>query len=84
MTDVEAGGLLIDRGLLLGLLFGAQRACVAAFALALGEVKTKVEELGAQGFDFALDAGRTSYAVTTAPRRLAVPMACRPAIPAPE
>ena len=52
--DVEAGGLLIDRGLLLGLLFGAQRACVAAFALALGEVKTKVEELGAQGFDFAL------------------------------
>ena len=41
-------------GLLLGLLFGAQRACVAAFALALGEVKTKVEELGAQGFDFAL------------------------------
>ena len=28
--DVEAGGLLIDRGLLLGLLFGAQRACVAA------------------------------------------------------
>ena len=52
--DVEAGGLLIDRGLLLGLLFGAQRAGVAALALALGEVKTKVEELRAQGLDFAL------------------------------
>ncbi len=30
-----------------------------------------------------LDAGRTSYPLTTAPSRRAVPMACRPATPAP-
>ena len=30
-----------------------------------------------------LVSGRTSYALTTAPRRLAVPMACSPATPVP-
>ena len=52
--DIESGGLLVDGGLLLGLLLGAQRTGVTAFALPLGEIKTKIQEFSAQRFDFTL------------------------------
>ena len=53
-NDVETGGLLVDGSLLLGLLFGAQRTSIATLTLTLGEIKTQIQELGTQGFDFTL------------------------------
>lgn len=55
--DVKAGGLFVDGSLLLSLLFGAQRAGITALALALGEVKSQIKELRAEGLDLALGGG---------------------------
>jgi hypothetical protein len=88
----ERGGdddvLLLDvlghqRGLL-GLVVLGHFLGVAAGGLGVLEfLVLDREEFRAQAFDLLLGGGRTSVAVTTAPSRRAVAIACRPATPTP-